>query len=68
MPKDHAIVGVLHLKVLCQQKIMVLRSKEEDFNFIKSSLEDQDTPDYSGYNTKIPRITGQQMKQKTSVT
>ena len=66
-PKDHATEGVLPLKVLCQQKIMVMRSKEEDFCFITNPLEDQDAPDYSGYNTKIARISGQQIKQQTSV-
>ena len=44
-----------------------MRSKEDDFCFIKSSLEDQDTPDYSGYSTKIARVTGQSKKSQTSI-
>lgn len=31
MPGSHAVVGVLPLKVLCQQVIMVKKSKEETF-------------------------------------
>ncbi|MEM7297990.1 MAG: hypothetical protein AAF391_06960, partial [Bacteroidota bacterium] len=67
MPQHHAEVGLLSLKILCEQKLMVVRSNEVDFTFIKESLENSKTPDYSGYNTKTAREAGQSVKPKTNI-
>ena len=62
MPETHAKIGVLPLRVLCHQVIITRKSKEDDFGFILDSVTLQNTPDYSGYNTREKRITGQSMK------
>ena len=58
MSKSHSTVGVLPLKVLCQQAMILAKSKENVFSFIKSSFAEKAFPDY-GYKTKIARLNGQ---------
>ena len=41
---------------------MILAKSKDDFYFIKSSLTEKYFWDYSGYNTKIVRLTEQSMK------
>ena len=52
MPESFAKRGVLPLKVLCSQFIVVTRSKLNDFQFIKEITTKPNTPDFGGYNTK----------------
>ena len=67
MQKEYSTVGVLPLKVFCHQVIIARRSKENDLNFIVPSLAKDDVPDYSGFNTKHSRSTGQSKKPKTNI-
>ena len=51
MPKTHALVGVLPLRLLFHRVIITRKSMEDYFAFIKASLTKSDIPYYSGYNT-----------------
>ena len=66
MPVSHAKVSVLPLEVLCRQVVAKQRSEEEDFKFLKESVTLQNTPDYSGYNTKVRRNKSNK-KRKTNI-
>ena len=66
MSKRFCITSVFPLKVLREQVILHERTKDEDFQFIKSVLKSDETPDYNGYNT-INRNNGQSLKSKTKV-
>ena len=52
MPHSFAKRGVLPLKVLWNQVIMVNRSKFNDFQFIKEIIMRPNAPDFGGYNKK----------------
>ena len=67
MPGSLAKFGVLPLKILCHQIIIERRGAEEDFLFLKSSVIIRITPDFSGYNTRRTRETGQSVKSKSKV-
>ena len=67
MPASLAKFGVLPLKVLCHQIGIERRAAEEDFLFLKSSVISRITPDFSGYNTRGTRETGQSVKSKSKV-
>ena len=59
MPELFAKIGVLPLRILCNQVIIARRSKNEDFLFIKESLKEESSmPDYGGYNTRRARENG----------
>ena len=65
--KEYPTIGVLPLKVLYDQMIIVKRSKEADFNFIKWSLTENEVPDYHGFYTRNLRNTQQSTKPKTYI-
>ena len=67
MPASLAKFGVLPLKVLCHQIILERGAAEEDFLFLKSCVISRITPDFSGYNTRGTRETGQSVKSKSKV-
>ena len=67
MPKTHALVGVLPLRLLFHQVIITRKSMEDDFAFIKASLTKSDIPDYSGYNTVNAKNNGKSMVPKTNI-
>ena len=67
MSKEFCITSLLPLKVLCEQVILHERAKNEDFQFIKSVLKSNETPDYNGYNTMNIRNNGQSLKSKIKV-
>ena len=56
MPLAFATSGVLPLKVLCQQVLGTLPSRESDFHFFKNSVTVCKTPDYNGYCTKDAKV------------
>ena len=65
MPNCYAQRGVLPLRILCSQSIMVARSEAIDFQFMKEILTQPSVPDFAGYNTKQMRESGQIMKTKS---
>ena len=67
MPASLATFRVLHFYVLCHQIIIQTRANEEDFLFLKSCVINPSNPDFSGYNTRTTRETGQSLKAKSKV-
>ena len=67
MPKSCSTIHVLPLKVLCEQVVLSCRAKEEDFEFIKSSLTNDKVPDCNGFNTQRTRDSGQSLKPQSKV-
>ena len=67
VPASFGKFGVLPLRVLCHQIIITRKSQNDDFEFIQESLKDSNTPDFSGYNTRRTRETGQTKKLKTRI-
>ena len=67
MPQELSKKGILPLKVLCNQAIMVSRSKYLDFQFAKDMVIQTSVPDFAGYNTMQIRESGQSVKSKTKV-
>ena len=67
MPKSFSTIYRLPLKVLCEQVVLSCRAKEEDFEFIKSSLINDKVPDYNVFNTQRTRHSGQSLKPKSKV-
>ena len=67
MPASFGKFGVLPLRVLCHQIIITRKSQNDDFEFIQESLKDSNTPDFSGYNTRRTRETGQTKQLKTRI-
>ena len=67
MPRTHALVGVLPLRLLCHQAIITRKNMEDDFAFIKTSLTKSDISDYGGYNTENARNNGKIMAPKTKI-
>ena len=67
MPPAFSKKGILPLNVLCNQAIMVSRSKYLDFQFVKDMVIQTSVPDFTGYNTKQTRESGQSTKPKTKV-
>ena len=67
MPQELSKKGSLPLKVLCNQAIMVSRSKYLDFQFAKDMVIQTSVPDFAGYNTMWIRESGQSVKSKTKV-
>ena len=67
MPKSFSTIQVLPLKVLCEQVVLSCRFKEEDFEFIKSSLTNDKNPDYNGFKTHRTHHSGQSLKPKSKV-
>ena len=67
MPRTHALVGVLPLRLLCHQVIITRKSMEDDFAFIKTSLTKSDIPDYVGYNTENAGNNGKSKVPKTNI-
>ena len=67
MPSSHAKVNVLPLKMLCQ--IIISRGKAEcsDFRFLKESATQNNIPDYGGFNNKMKREEGYEIKQKSNI-
>ena len=66
MSKEFCITSVFPLKVLCEQVILHERAKGKDFQFIKSILKSDETPDYNGYNTMNTGNNGQSLQSKKS--
>ena len=67
MPRTHALVGVLPLRLLCHQVIITRKSMEDGFAFIKTSLTKSDIPDYVGYNTENAGNNGKSKVPKTNI-
>ena len=67
MPPAFSEKGILPLKVLCNQAVMVSRSKYLDFQFVKDMVIQTSVPDFAGYNTKQMGESGQSTKPKTKV-
>ena len=67
-PDDFFLHNPLTLKVLCEQVLLLQRSKDLDFEFIENSVRGPTAiPDYQGFNTRVARVSGQIMKPKTKV-
>ena len=67
MLKKYSTIGVLPLKVICHETIISKRSKEADFNFIKSSLGQNEISDYKEINTRQLRNTERSTKPNTQI-
>ena len=67
MQDSFAKRGILPLKVLCNEVIMVNRSKFNDFRFIKEVMTKPNAPEFREYNTKQMRETNQATKNKARV-
>ena len=67
MPPSFSLIGVLPLKVLCRQVLLVNEGSEKDFEFIKGALTTESNPDFNGYNTREIRMAGKKAKPKTKV-
>ena len=63
--RSHSKSNVLPLKFLCM--ISKHKSQEMDFSFLKDIIPISSAPDYSGYNTKLRRKQGCEIKSKTNV-
>ena len=67
-PKDFYLQNPLSLRQLCNQSILLQRSKDIDFGFNETSTSSaENVPDYVGFNTSIAGESGQLMKAKTKV-
>ena len=67
MPPAFSKRGILPLKALCNQAVMVSRSKYLDFQFIKDIVIQTSVPDFACYNTKQMRESDQSTKPETKV-
>ena len=65
MPTHAARKTVMPLKVLAEMTIVGSRAKEMDFSFLKTLSNDDNCPEFNGYNTKICRDQGHSPKSKT---
>lgn len=61
MHRTHALVGVLPL---CHQVFITIKSMENDFAFIMTSLARSDIPDYGVTTQKMPEIMVKVWHQK----
>ena len=68
MPDSFSKVGILPLKMLCEQAMLVEKSQKDDFQYIKDSLINSSTPDYGGYNARQARNRGLIMNTKSDIT
>ena len=67
MPASLAKFGVLPHKVLCYWIAVQKWANEEDFLFLKYCVIVSSTQEFSGYNTRTTRETGQSLKAKSKV-
>ena len=67
MPVNFSLKGVLPLKVLCRQIVLVHEASEKDFEFIKKALTAESCPGFNGYNTREIRMSGKKAEPKTRV-
>ena len=67
MQKSFSTIQVLPLKVLCEQEALSCRPKEDDFEFIKSSLIYDKVTEYNSFSTQRSRDSGQSLKPKSKV-
>ena len=63
MPDVEAVSNVLPLRVLTHKVLLSRYSDDRDFQFLKDIVTVKDTPEYSGYNTKLTREGGQSKKR-----
>ena len=68
MPAKEAVYNALPLKVIARAALSVKRANDLDFHFVNLISNDVQVPEYGGYNTKITRETGQQLKPATHTT
>ena len=59
MPTKEATRAILLLKVLAQQVIQLSCAQFLDFKFFKAVVNDTDTPEFGGFNTKLAKEQGQ---------
>ena len=67
MPKEFCATNVLPLKSIMWTSHSLWEGKNEDFQFIKSLIKYDKTPDHNTYNTMNFRNNGQSLKSKTGV-
>jgi hypothetical protein len=68
MPQNEAISNVRPLKMLASAALSVARANDADFHFMNLIANDVTLPEYNGYNTRITRESGQNLKPATHVT
>ena len=61
MPAMEAVYNVLPLHVLTRAAISTNRANDQGFHFMSLIANDVQVSEYSGYNTKIARESGQQL-------
>ena len=66
MPEKETKREVLSLRVLAHQAVQLSRSRDQDLNFMKQVINDNDKPEFSGYNTDLCRKQGQASKPATT--
>ena len=67
MPKEFCATSVLPLKSIMWTSHSLWEGKNEDFQFIKSLIQYDKTPDHNRYNTMNFRNNSQSLKSKTEV-
>ena len=67
MPVHAAKYNIASLAILCRQVLSFARANEADFSFLSNAIEDNECPEYNGFNTAIARKTGCKAKPQTSV-
>ena len=65
MPDNCSKKSVLPLKVLCSAILSERRAKELDIAFLRDVTNNEDCPEYNGYNTMVTRQQGVSMQPKT---
>ena len=65
MPDNCSKKSVLPLKVLCSAILSERRAKELDIAFLRDVTNNEDCPEYNGYNTMVTRRQGVSMQPKT---
>ena len=67
IPENEAVHHVLPLKVLTQKMLLSRYTEDKKFQFIEDITSKTDVPEYSGYNTKLTRESGQSKKGRTTI-
>jgi len=65
MPTKEASRAIVPLNLLAQQAIQLSRAQFVDFSFFKAVVTDTDTPEFSGFNTKLAKEQGQSAQPAT---
>ncbi len=68
MPQSAAYFPEIPQDLLAQTKVLQARAKELDLSFLKDIIQNQNCPEFNGFNTQYARQTGLSLQPKTKVT